>query len=392
MVIKCVWLLLLVFHNNVEAQMKIFDVNQYGGIADGKTDNSKAFLDAWYAACNNTGGGVVLFQKGIYLVNPLVIKGSCKGPMELQIQGTLLASREKQYSVDIDHWILFQYIDSFVISGGGTLDGQGAASWPYNDCSRNTHCKPLPGSLKFDFANNTRIDNITSLNSKNVHINLYACLNVIISNVNISAPGDSPNTDGIKIGNSSNIQIYDSVIATGDDCVAFLPESRNISVTHTHCGPGHGISLGSISGSSISDLNVTQCSFVGTQNGLRIKTTSPSQPGIVSTVKFEHIEMHKVHNPIVIDQQYCSGSGCTGPVTKIISEIQITDVKYNDIWGTSETDVAVTLNCSENKPCEKIVLQDINLDYIGRGSTKASCLNAKGVAYGKEKPNSCLQS
>ena len=43
-VINCVWLLLLVLHGNVQAQMKIFDVKQYGGVADEKTDNSKVYI------------------------------------------------------------------------------------------------------------------------------------------------------------------------------------------------------------------------------------------------------------------------------------------------------------------------------------------------------------
>lgn len=88
---------------------------------------------------------MVLFQKGIYLVTPVILRGHCKARMELQIQGTLLASKEFKYSVGIDHWILFQYVDNLVISGGGSLDGQGASSWPYNDCLKNSRCKALPG-------------------------------------------------------------------------------------------------------------------------------------------------------------------------------------------------------------------------------------------------------
>lgn len=74
------------------------------------------------------------------------------------------------------------------------------------------------------------------------------------------------------------------------------------------------------------------------------------------------------------------------------SEIQIADVKYNDIWGTSNTKIAVTLKCSQNKPCENIELRDINLSYNGGGGRAiASCSNAKGVAYGTQNPHFCLQ-
>lgn len=179
-------------------------------------------------------------------------------------------------------------------------------------------CFPWFQSLKFDFVNNISINYITFINSKNTNINLFSCIDVIINNINISAPADSPNTDGIKVGNSRNVQVFDSVISTGDDCISFLPESSNINITRIHCGPGHGISLGSISSNSISGLNVRNCSFVGTQNGVRIKTKNPSKPGIVSHIAFEHIHMDKVDNPIVIDQQYCTGIGCSAPVSNYL--------------------------------------------------------------------------
>ncbi|KAK9938694.1 hypothetical protein M0R45_015417 [Rubus argutus] len=293
MVIQCVRLLLfVVFINNVQAQRKTFNVKQYGAAADGKTDNSKAFSDAWNQACQNNGGGVVLFQKGVYLVTPVILQGHCKGRMELQIQGTLLASKEFEYSVGIDHWILFQYVDNLVISGGGSLDGQGASAWPYNDCLKNSRCKALPGSLKFDFVNNIRINYITFINSKNTNINLF-----------------------------------------------------------------HGM--------------IAYLSFLN-------RATSTSLIFTVDLAMESASEAFPVDNPIVIDQQYCTGIGCSAPKT---SEIQIADVKYNDIWGTSNTKIAVTLKCSQNKPCENIELRDINLSYNG-GPAIASCSNAKGVAYG----------
>ncbi|KAM1804622.1 hypothetical protein ACFX12_030467 [Malus domestica] len=136
---------LLVSLPRVLAQQTFFDVTKYGGVGDGITDNVKAFTDAWTVACQNNGGGVVLFPPGVYLLSPLVLNGKCKGPIGVQIEGTLLARVEKEYSVDIDHWITFKYVDNFVINGGGSLNGQGPSAWPYNDCKKNPHCKRLPG-------------------------------------------------------------------------------------------------------------------------------------------------------------------------------------------------------------------------------------------------------
>lgn len=41
-------------------------------------------------------------------------------------------------------WITFDTIDGLVITGGGTIDGQGAQVWKYNDCKSNSDCVHLP--------------------------------------------------------------------------------------------------------------------------------------------------------------------------------------------------------------------------------------------------------
>ncbi|XP_004289110.1 PREDICTED: exopolygalacturonase-like [Fragaria vesca subsp. vesca] len=322
---------LLVSVTLVHAQTRVFDVTNYGGRGDGITDNSKAFIDAWDGACQNIGGGMVLFPQGIFMVAPVVLLGPCKGSMELRIQGTLLASRKLSDFLGIDHWITIQYVNGLLISGGGTLDGVGADGWPYNDCLQHPgSCKRLPAD-------------------------------VLVSNVNILAPGNSPNTDGIHIGSSQNIYIVHTNISTGDDCVSISSGSQYINVTGVQCGPGHGISIGSLgkdAGDTVNDLYVTHCRFVGTQNGVRIKTWADAKPGTVSRVSFEHLEIVNVGNPIIIDQEYCPGGGCS---TQVSSKVQIGDVKFNDIRGSSATNEAVVLKCSQSVPCQDIELTDIDL-------------------------------
>ncbi|KAL6224562.1 hypothetical protein ACLB2K_003417 [Fragaria x ananassa] len=371
---------LLVSVTLVHAQTRVFDVTNYGGRGDGITDNSKAFIDAWDGACQNIGGGMVLFPQGIFMVAPVVLLGPCKGSMELRIQGTLLASRKLSDFLGIDHWITIQYVNGLLISGGGTLDGVGADGWPYNDCLQHPgSCKRLPATLRLDYVTQGHIYTITSLNSKNIHINLFACKDVLVSNVNILAPGNSPNTDGIHIGSSQNIYIVHTNISTGDDCVSISSGSQYINVTGVQCGPGHGISIGSLgkdAGDTVNDLYVTHCRFVGTQNGVRIKTWADAKPGTVSRVSFEHLEIVNVGNPIIIDQEYCPGGGCS---TQVSSKVQIRDVKFNDIRGSSATKEAVVLKCSQSVPCQDIELTDIDLKNGGPGGPAVSLSYNKRV-------------
>ena len=73
------------------------------------------------------------------------------------------------------------------------------------------------------------------------------------------------------------------------------------------------------------------------------------------------------------------------------SQVQIRDVKYRNIRGTSSSKIAVAFDCSKGKPCEKIELNNINLTYHGaEGAVASSCSTVKGIANGQQQPGSCI--
>ncbi|XP_021738186.1 probable polygalacturonase At3g15720 [Chenopodium quinoa] len=67
-----------------------------------------------------------------------------------------------------------------------------------------------------------------------------------------------------------------SIIGTGDDCIAIKGESFLVNITRVTCGPGHGISIGSLGNDGDNDVVeqvlVNDCIFNGSTNGARIKT------------------------------------------------------------------------------------------------------------------------
>lgn len=145
-------------------------------------------------------------------------------------------------------------------------------------------------------------------------------------NLKISAPKNSPNTDGIHIGQSNGVEISSSVIGTGDDCVSIGQGSKNINITDVYCGPGHGISVGSLGKAKdeqVIGLTVRNCTFTETDNGVRIKTWPDSTEGLASNFTFDNIVMNNVGNPIVIDQQYCPYNKCNLQVYILFSKNNI---------------------------------------------------------------------
>lgn len=203
----------------------------------------QAFTETWAKACGSGAPAKVLIPSGIFLTGPVVFSGPCKGAITVEVRGIVKATTDLKEYADGD-WILFENIDGLLLTGGGTFDGQGAASWKLKDSNPQhsaTKCDLLPISIKFNHVNNSVVTGINSLNSKGFHILLVFCQNFTASNLNITAPDESPNTDGIHLSLSSLVNITNSKIGTGDDCVSIGHGSTDISVSQITCGPGHGI-------------------------------------------------------------------------------------------------------------------------------------------------------
>lgn len=171
----------------------------------------------------------------------------------------------------------------------------------------------------FNFLNNSIVRDITSKDSKNFHVNVLGCNNFTFDGFTISAPATSLNTDGIHIGRSTDVKVLNTNIATGDDCVSLGDGSKRITVQNVNCGPGHGISVGSLGKypeeQPVENLIVKNCTMKNTDNGVRIKTW-PSAPGTapITDMHFEDITMIDVMNPVIIDQEYCPWNQCSKQV------------------------------------------------------------------------------
>ncbi|KAF9592068.1 hypothetical protein IFM89_011818 [Coptis chinensis] len=68
--------------------------------------------------------------------------------------------------------------------------------------------------------------------------------------------------------------------------------------------------------------------------------------------------MNDVKNPIIIDQNYCDQDN---PCKEQKSAVQISNVLFKNIKGTSASEVAIKLDSSKTRPCQGIKMQAINL-------------------------------
>ena len=303
------------------------------------------------AACSAAGGGTVLVPAGNFLTGPFSLVSS----MDLKIdQGaTLIFSNDPTiYPVSEDsshessegngkryqNFIEGDNLHDIAITGAGTIDGQGVKWWlaflPFkkkmHDPAAPPH-RPLLISLK----NCQRVDveGVTLHNSPMFHLVPQACQDVLISGLTITASPTSPNTDGID-PSGSNYLIKDCTIDTGDDNIALKPvhgaieghpACENFYITDIHCKSGHGISIGGQTNGSLKGLIVRNCTFEGTDNGIRMKAPR-GQGGTVEDVTYDNITMEDVKHAISISSFY--------PLPKsddVFDEIKPIDAK-TPIW------------------------------------------------------------
>ncbi|KAJ0034079.1 hypothetical protein Pint_26349 [Pistacia integerrima] len=373
------------FQSSIEA----YNVISFGAKPDGQTDSTQAFTNAWEAACKSTRPATINVPKGRFLIKPIFFNGTCNNKIVFHINGTIVAPSSYSALGDSGFWIMFYKVSGLIIRGG-TFDAKGAAYWACRKSGKS--CPPLPRSLTFMESSNIVVSGLKSLNSRYFHIAIDDCENITLKKLNIKAPSWSPNTDGIHIQSSSGISITDSSIKTGDDCISLGPGSKNLFIERIACGPGHGISIGSLGDDAhedgVENVTVSDSTFSRTENGVRIKTWARPSNGFAKNINFQNIIMKNAYNPIIIDQYYCPGhKGCPNQR----SGVKISGVTYKNIKGTSATKVAVNFDCSSSNPCTGIELQDINLSYNNsKAAASAYCKNAQGSSSGVEVPKSCL--
>ncbi|XP_052176544.1 probable polygalacturonase At3g15720 isoform X2 [Diospyros lotus] len=383
-------------------QSRSFNVMNYGAVGDGKADDSQAFLKAWKAVCGDDGSGVgvgvavLVIPAKTFMLMPADFTGPCKpSNIHLQVSGNLVAPNTKWAwkGYHTDTWLSFSYVNGLTITGPGQINGQGSAWWP-NACLHNeqnaANCKG-PTALTFNRCNGLQLNGLTHINPQRRHITVMNCKGVAFSNLRIIAPGTSPNTDGINIAGSSAVQIRNCNIATGDDCIAISGGSSNINITGITCGPGHGISIGALGHGgfdTVEDVHVRNCTLKGTMTGVRIKSWQGGS-GYARRISFQQIKFVAVSNPILIDQFYCpSRVDCQNKT----SAVQLSDISYYGIVGTSATDSAINLSCSQvGAGCTNIKLDRVYIASATPGRRAyATCFNAHGRATHTKPAVKCL--
>ncbi|XP_022720152.1 polygalacturonase At1g48100-like [Durio zibethinus] len=391
----------------------VFNVLDFGAIGDGVTDDTQAFKLAWDMACQNESAVLLVPDGHSFMLQSTIFTGPCKTAVLLfQIDGTIMPpdgpdcwprnSSKRQ-------WLVFYRINGMAMQGGGLIDGRGEKWWSL-PCKphKGNNGKTMPGpcdtpvankkktsfflsfsevlslgllmqAIRFFMSSNLTVKELKIKNSPKFNFRFDACHDVRIESLTIKAPAQSPNTDGIHIENTNNVQIYNSIISNGDDCVSIGAGCYNVNIKNITCGPSHGISIGSLgihnSRACVSNVSVSDSVIKHSDNGVRIKTWQGGS-GCVSKVKFSNIRVDAVRNPIIIDQYYCLTRNCRNQTSAVV----INDISYSNIKGSYDVrSPPMRFACSDSIPCTNLTLAQVEL-LPAQGQIVANpfCWNAYG--------------
>ncbi|XP_068303891.1 polygalacturonase At1g48100 [Pyrus communis] len=393
----------------------VFNVLDYGAKGDGKADDTKAFEAAWAAACKVQSSTMSVPSGSVFLVKPISFSGpNCEANIVFQLDGKIIAPTSSgDWGSGLLQWIEFTKLKGISIKGSGIIDGQGSVWWSdspkYNPANEATYSSldnsqatennsgempsTKPTALRFYGSDGVSVTGITLQNSPQAHLKFDDCTNVQVSDISISSPGNSPNTDGIHLQNSQNADISATSIACGDDCISIQTGCSNVNIHNVNCGPGHGVSIGGLGKDNtkacVSNVTVRDVQMHNTLTGVRIKTWQGGS-GSVRNIMFSNIQLTEVETPIVIDQFYCDKSNCQNQS----SAVAVSGVNYVNIQGTY-TSEPVRFACSDSSPCTGVSLDTIELKSVDEGKQLYDpfCWEAYGVLKTSTVPQiDCLKN
>jgi len=165
---------------------------------------------------------------------------------------------------------------------------------------------------------NVLLQDVIFQNSPAWNIHPLMCENVIIERIFSRNPAYSKNGDGLDLESCKNALIIDSKFDSGDDGICFKSGKdadgrkrgrpcENVVVTGCTVFKGHGgFVVGSEMSGGIKNIYVKDCQFLGTEVGLRFKSTR-GRGGIVENIYIEGITMTDIETDAITFNMFYSG-------------------------------------------------------------------------------------
>jgi polygalacturonase len=359
----------------------VCDVTANGAKGDGVVLDTAAIQKA-IDTCAAAGGGVVWFPSGNFLSGTIVLKNNIT--LHISPGATLWGSKRIE-DYNPYHLIYAKDAENIAIEGGGVINGNGLSYFDTNSqfspeqwflFKYNSKERPSP-LIELVTCHNVRVEDLSIRNSPGWTIHPLGSDGVKIHAISIVNHRQGPSTDGIDVDSSRNVQISDSYIEAGDDCIVIKTTGRlggktmpseNITVTNCVLGSTwNNVKLGTESLGEFKNISISNCvmfriagSLRPPMGGLAIEMVDGSTlDGLVAT----NLTMREVAAPIFI-RLGNRGRGMQTPVPGTLQNVSISNVVAT---GATLTTAITGL---PGHPVRFVSLDNINITMKGGGKEK----------------------
>ncbi|KAL9251481.1 putative polygalacturonase [Drosera capensis] len=391
-----------------------FNLTDFGGVGDGKTDNTAAFERAVAAVgkFRRRGGAQLNVPAGRWLTAPFNLTSYIT--LFLAEDAVILGIDDEKrwtlmpplpsYGYGREHpgprygsLIHGQNLKDVVITGhNGTIDGQGQTWWKkYRQKLLNLTRGPL---VQIMWSSDIVISNITLRNSPFWTLHPYDCKNVTVRDVTILAPiSEAPNTDGIDPDSCEDVLIENCYISVGDDGIAiksgwdqygiaYARPSVNILIRNlvVRSMVSAGVSIGSEMSGGVSNVTVENLLVWDSRRAVRIKT-APGRGGYVRHITYRNLTFDNVRVGIVIKTDYNEHPD-EGYDPKALPTLQ--GFSFFSIHGQGVR-VPVRIHGSELIPIRNVTFRDMSVGISYKKKHIFQCAFVQGRVIGTVFPAPC---
>jgi polygalacturonase len=382
---------------------QIYNVKDFGAVADGRTMNTTAIQKA-IDKCSKT-GGKVLFPKGTFLSGTLYLKNNVHINLD---EGAILLgsshftdypSNDVLYPTAFTHsngksnankaFLFAEGIQNITLSGTGTIDGNGGSKeFDLNNDSTSPQSRLRPCMISFINCKNIKVIDLHLTNSAYWLQNYQSCEGLVLKGLKVYNHCNY-NVDGMDI-DCKNVLVEDCDIDTDDDaiCLKSHDENRvceNVVVRNcriaTNC---NAIKFGTLSIAGFKNINISNCTikkasedrirhwqtnlqFIGQPitvvSGIALEMVDG---GLIDNINISNIRMTDVQTPIFIvmgDRRKSKGHKDSTVPTSWISNITL-----SNITASSQSKMASSISGLPGTNAENIKLENIVLTDMGTGT------------------------
>jgi len=365
-------------------------ISDFGGVGDGVTLNTEAFAKAIHHL-SEAGGGHLVVPHGVWLTGPIELESNID--LHIERNAVVYFSPDKTLYADPNPkasralpCIRAIRCRNICITGEGTIDGNGAQWRPVKRSKvSDTEWKRFkamggierqegslwyPWNLKSGYADiaatpekqesrrndifrvnhceNIFLSGVTFQNSPKFHVHPFNSRNVIIDGITVRCPWNAQNGDAIDLSDCHQALIVNSIVDAGDDglCMksgdykkdALVNGCEDILIQDNIVYHAHGgFVIGSEDICGMHRIVVRNCTFSGTDTGLRFKSAI-GRGGKTGDIFISNIMMTDIADQaIVFECNYANRpagakeSASNAAPAKVENVPEFTDIHISDI-------------------------------------------------------------